>query len=212
MAERLKLLKPLKELYISQNFGEDSACVLTGGKKVIGRASGKECPIGYTSLYKSSGLLAHNGLDFKAYKFPIYSSIDGIVEEIQTEEARGLGIGIVSNQKFNFHNGDYFAKTRYWHLASFDVIKGQQISKGQLIGMTDNTGYSSAEHLHFELKPVDYQNGNIYNVFQDNGYFGAIDPLLYLSQMYAYEINTWLDKIRYQLIDTMNRLQKLLSR
>lgn len=47
----------------------------------------------------------------------------------------------------------------YAHLQSASVEVGTQVNAGQVIGKSDNTGYSSGPHLHFELrmanKPID---------------------------------------------------------
>ena len=53
--------------------------------------------------------------------------------------------------------------TRYGHLYSINVKKGQKIKRGELIGQVGNTGRSSAPHLHYEVhkyskqvNPVNY--------------------------------------------------------
>ena len=52
---------------------------------------------------------------------------------------------------------------RFLHLSRTDVKPGQTIAAGELIGLTGNTGRSTAPHLHYELErsgkvidPVDY--------------------------------------------------------
>ncbi len=40
----------------------------------------------------------------------------------------------------------------YLHLDKFNVVNGQKVKKGEIIGYSGNTGYSIAPHLHFSIK------------------------------------------------------------
>lgn len=42
--------------------------------------------------------------------------------------------------------------TIYGHLQNFAVKTGDRVSAGQVIGRSDNTGFSTGPHLHFELR------------------------------------------------------------
>ena len=60
------------------------------------------------------------------------------------------------------NHGD-FVETRYAHMSELKVEKGQKVSKGQVIGLSGNTGDSTGPHLHFEViingkkvNPVNY--------------------------------------------------------
>jgi murein DD-endopeptidase MepM/ murein hydrolase activator NlpD len=50
-------------------------------------------------------------------------------------------------------------ESRYGHLHSIDVVRGQRVERDQRIGLTGNTGRSTAPHLHYEVlvagQPVD---------------------------------------------------------
>jgi len=208
------LYRPLKsQLIISQNFGENNACIKQDGTGNIIPRTGATCPVGYISVYQYFGMKGHNGLDFPAKDWtPVYASLEGIVTELETEPSRGLGIGIISEQKYDWTDG-FSAKWgtdqikhRYWHLAGMNVKMGDKVKTGQLIGWVDNTGYSTGSHLHFECKPV--KNGeNILN----GGMFGAIDPLPLMNlNMTAFEKNDLLAKIKLQLVDIASQIQDLL--
>lgn len=84
----------------------------------------------------------------------------------------GLDLGVERGQRvFAMHSGtiEYVARafvgyghqvtigggnwwTRYAHLLTVKVSKGQAISKGEVIGTGNSTGNSSGDHLHLEIK------------------------------------------------------------
>ena len=181
------LSKPLDSWYITQNFGDNLACIDLATRKKTIYCDGLNPPEGYRSIY--SQMKGHNGIDFYAPTgVPVYAALEGVVEEMVDEEARGKGLGIVSENKYYCDEleKDTNMKVRYWHLLSFKVNKGDVVKAGQLVGLADNTGYSSGSHLHFEMKPVSYKmkNGKITslkNLLQTNGYYGAINPLPYFK-------------------------------
>ena len=188
MAERLKLKAPIMPFSVSQRFGEDLACVDVATRtRCIARMSGGICQPGYESLYTSAGMLGHNGIDLNAEdKQPVFAATDGFIYKLSAEEDRGIGVEVISRKRYALEGlrRPYRIKTRYWHLHSYCVAKGQKVREGDLIGWADNTGLSSGTHLHFELKPVRRGFwGRFRNVFQKNGYFGAIDPEPYFIRI-----------------------------
>lgn len=86
----------------------------------------------------------HNGVDFSGPKgSPIHATGDGVVERTMKSKT-GYGNNVIIN-----HGHGY--KTRYAHLNSINVKKGQKITRGQQIGTMGNTGKSSGPHLHYEV-------------------------------------------------------------
>ncbi len=88
----------------------------------------------------------HNGIDFKAHRgTPVYATADGIVEFGGFHKASGFGKLIILQHSFGF-------KTYFAHLDAVKVKSGEFVSKGQLIGLSGNTGLSTGPHLHYEIR------------------------------------------------------------
>jgi murein DD-endopeptidase MepM/ murein hydrolase activator NlpD len=43
-------------------------------------------------------------------------------------------------------------QTRYGHLSHIDVVVGQQIKRGERLGLVGSTGRSTGPHLHYEVR------------------------------------------------------------
>lgn len=185
---KLELYYPLKPHVVGQGFGQSEACCEDNGvypigkRKVVGKVNGV-CPAGYIELYPLLGMVkGHTGVDLGARRGQkIYASQDGVVDFISTEPERGMGVDVVTDIRYDMGgNGPHYAKYRNWHMKSVNVVKGQKVKAGDLLGEADSTGLSAGDHDHFELKPVEQNSdGSFYNVFQENGWFGAIDPAPY---------------------------------
>lgn len=85
----------------------------------------------------------HAGLDFGSYKdAAIVAASEGIV----TMAGRNGGMG----KMIEIDHGHGF-KTRYGHLNSLNVKRGQRVTAGQKIGGMGSTGRSTSTHLHYEV-------------------------------------------------------------
>lgn len=158
-----KSLTELKKLIAQrgQFFGEDKSGPACNYRK--------EYPCD-KSLYQYWNLKAHNGLDIPCNdEEPIIASHDGEVVEVSNDESAGLGIVLWDREQK--------IKTIYWHLKKMFVSVGDKVNQYAIIGLADNTGFSSGTHLHFGLKQTN-DNGTTINY--DNGYAGAVDPWIYL--------------------------------
>jgi murein DD-endopeptidase MepM/ murein hydrolase activator NlpD len=87
----------------------------------------------------------HKGIDLSTYRSgdPIVATADGQVVTIDYD-AGGFGNYIIIKHKHGFY-------TRYGHLLSFKVTKGQRVQQGEVIGYIGNTGLSTGPHVHYEV-------------------------------------------------------------
>lgn len=106
--------------------------------------------------------MSHKGeiaLDFKVKKkTKICAARDGVVIGAREDsEVGGL-------KPENMSDGNYISiqhsdgsVAHYWHLIKDGALitVGDTISKGQVIGLSGNTGYSAFPHLHFEVVGYD---------------------------------------------------------
>ena len=62
------------------------------------------------------------------------------------------GHPMIANAVIIEHNRGY--RTLYWHLMkdSVQVMEGQEVLRGDILGKVGSSGYSSMPHLHFELQ------------------------------------------------------------
>ena len=99
----------------------------------------------------------HTGIDIQsARKTDFVAAQTGTI--IFSNWFAGYGKAIIID-----HGGGY--TTLYAHLDVINVEVGQVVKKGQIIGKTGNTGYSTGPHLHFEVR----MNGDY------------VDPLTYVK-------------------------------
>ncbi len=86
----------------------------------------------------------HNGLDFVAPPGKkVFATGDGIVTFVEYSR-KGYGNEIVINHTFGF-------SSRYAHLSTIKVKKGDRIRRGQIIGTVGQTGRATGPHLHYEV-------------------------------------------------------------
>jgi len=91
---------------------------------------------GNSRLHKGLDLFAHMGT-------PVIAADSGQV--LKTEYDGGYGYCILI-----YHGGG--VATFYAHLSGFNVGSGQYVERGQVIGYVGSTGYSTGNHLHFEVR------------------------------------------------------------
>lgn len=177
----MKLYQPVKPFVITQQFAENRACIPVKGGSVI-ECDGNNPPKGYKSLYGATG---HKGTDLAAFhNQPVYAAHAGTVAFIDTDPKSGLDVKVEYEE-----NGTKY-QTVYEHLLGYQPKVGDQIALGSLIGWADNTGYSSGDHLHFELKKWDGKK------------WVSIDCMPFMQPKFARDMGTPIRETLADLLET----------
>ena len=86
----------------------------------------------------------HYGIDFNCAKgTEIQATGKGVVAF--AGEETGYGKCVIIDHGYGF-------KSRYAHMSSIKVKQGQQVSRGNLLGLVGSTGQSTGDHLHYEIE------------------------------------------------------------
>ena len=87
---------------------------------------------------------SHEGVDFVADSgTPIVASAGGVVGTAEFHAEYGYLVEIDHGNEFS---------SRYAHLSKIKVRAGQVVKRGQLVGLSGNSGRSTGPHLHFEVR------------------------------------------------------------
>ena len=115
----------------------------------------------------------HRGTDLRAKKgTEVFATADGVVSFVRANNAGDYGRVIKIRHNYGF-------ETVYAHLSKTYVKIGDIIRKNQKIGLSGNSGRSTAPHLHYEvrygsqiLNPYQFLKwklGNFYTIFKKEG-------------------------------------------
>ena len=129
---------------------------------MIGRFA-NPCPGSYLTSsfgYRDFDRKFHKGIDLgtNGSEIPVYAAESGTIVHAEYDGAAGNWVMI--------DHGDGLV-TKYMHFSHTFVKEGEQVTKGQQIGLTGTTGHSTGIHLHFQV--------------EENGV--AVDPTPYLTNI-----------------------------
>jgi len=123
----------------------------------------------YGAKYRTGGI--HKGVDYGCKTgTPVYAAVSGVVVHAGKHKYKkgwGFAMGlhvIVDNVRFTDGSAGLWAG--YCHLSEVKVKAGQRVKKGDVIGLSGNTGRSTAPHLHFQIlsqrtwSPTKHRNPN----------------------------------------------------
>lgn len=101
----------------------------------------------------------HEGMDFACdIGTPVYATGDGTVTTAEWHSGYGNHIDI--NHGFGY-------LTRYAHLSELKVRPGQEVKRGDLIGLSGNTGKSTGPHVHYEVRLKDVPQNPVNYYYYD---------------------------------------------
>jgi murein DD-endopeptidase MepM/ murein hydrolase activator NlpD len=65
-----------------------------------------------------------------------------------------------------------WGESLYAHLERIDVLQGANVARGQQLGLSGNSGFSSGPHLHFGIRITPYR--------RTDGWGGFVNPMPFL--------------------------------
>lgn len=141
----------------------------------------------YMSSYAEGreGTGDHSGIDFRVpQQTPVRSVMNGIIHSVGSQP-RGFGTYIVVKHPNvpdpdNPRNVTTLYST-YGHLSSVYATEGDIVSKGELIALSGNTGFSTGPHLDFRLvrDTAPFLPYDPYT--EEDGYKYTVSPLAYVE-------------------------------
>ena len=148
---------------VVQTYADGSSARLWNGAFQPPMSSEITSPFGNRRLFNKQLKSYHNGVDFRApVGTPVFAANSGVVKIAENLFYSG-NVVIVDHGNLIF--------TIYAHLSKIEVTAGQQIEKGQQLGLTGATGRVSGPHLHWGVKV----NGTAVNPIQ---FMRAMDSLI----------------------------------
>ena len=120
----------------------------------------------------------HNGVDFKAsVGASIFAADKGVVKAVGNSD---LVCNKGSYGKWILIDHPNKLATLYAHLSLIKVTQGQNVNRGDIIGLSGNTGYTTGPHLHFTVydsRTVELRKSRVCGILPYGGY---LDPMLYI--------------------------------
>ena len=147
---------------IRQDFTPAYCFPVAGGNLIMSDGFGKS-PTSYRDH-------PHNGIDIRARYQDVFSTEHGKVVDTGYQRSGGNYVVV----EYDRSDGSKW-RVSYCHLDKINVSKGDVVDAGMKIGVSGNTGNSTAPHLHLTVKHLD--------AGQPVTSFKAVDPLTYLAEI-----------------------------
>ncbi|MDP3784804.1 MAG: peptidoglycan DD-metalloendopeptidase family protein [bacterium] len=129
----------------------------------------------HSDVYGRNG---HNGIDLRAsIGTPILAAEDGRIKSTGSSDT--ICPGGSYGRWILIEHSNHLA-TLYAHLSLIRISTGEEVKKGQVIGYSGDTGYTTGPHLHFtvyDARTVELRSSRVCGILPYGGY---LDPLIYL--------------------------------
>lgn len=152
----------------------------------------------YSAQFNDPSFKLHNGVDAvalypqsdgsfaKGTKWPVYCPADGfkVLSVDYAPQGGGNEVWLISKNKYQMFEKECYALLVLCHADRVLVKAGDEPKLGEILMVSDNTGFSTGEHTHMGLYRVDY-NDIWYTRLDENDATGSFDPSLFFNGIYA---------------------------
>ena len=149
----------------------DAATTPTASDAGMSGSGGKLFNLDYLNAYRVTTHLGdvdgehgkgHDGTDYgMSVGTDVKAVADGVVKAAEASNPSG-GLGFYVQIVHTASNGQKYNSV-YGHLSQVMVRTGDRVSRGQVIGKSGNTGFSTGPHLHFEINKGENRTGGYYD-------------------------------------------------
>ena len=151
----------------------------------------------YNPAYERFGFNRHNGVDFlPGTKKLVYAPVRMRVYAVDFNEGAGNFVSGVTTQKWEVGGIECFVQLTFMHLEKALCKIGDILEIGDLIGVPDNTGFSTGPHTHM----APYRLTEALLKMDSNDANGSFDPSPYWNGYFAEDVN-----IMKQIISLLQR-------
>jgi murein DD-endopeptidase MepM/ murein hydrolase activator NlpD len=139
----------------------------------------------YGGIFFGSDII-HTGVDIPAPRnTPVLAAANGRVISAgyglfsnSNNEEDPYGLAVAIRHDFGYQGKRLY--TIYAHMDQVNVISGQEVKTGEVLGLVGTTGFTTGPHLHFEVR------------MEQNSYFATFNPELWMAPPQGWGVLTGL--------------------
>ena len=159
----------------------------------------------YNPAYLQFGFSRHNGVDFIPYngakEFDLHCPVKMEILDTGNENGAGNFIKFITTDMWLVDGVACYVGGKFMHLKSQAVKKGQICEVGDLLGVADNTGFSTGPHTHLSVYRLGSDKFTRLDTDKETNY--TFDPGPYWNGKFAVDV---LIKLLQQLLALLHKL------